>query len=101
MIGDVVGLGKTLVATAAARLLRSSTASKRSSCAQKPHEDVEDHFHTYRLFGRVVSLSMAHRELEETPRHRLLVIDESHNLRNEETEAGRPCGSTSRSTSHT
>ncbi len=33
----------------------------------------------------VVSLSMAHAELPTTPRHRLLVIDESHNLRNEET----------------
>jgi superfamily II DNA or RNA helicase len=86
MIGDVVGLGKTLVATAAARLLQELHGFETLVvCPKNLVKMWEDHFHTYRLYGRVVSLSMAHAELAETPRHRLLVIDESHNLRNEET----------------
>ncbi len=86
MIGDVVGLGKTLVATAAARLLQELHGFETLVvCPKNLVKMWEDHFHTYRLYGRVVSLSMAHAELESTPRHRLLIIDESHNLRNEET----------------
>lgn len=86
MIGDVVGLGKTLVATAAARLLQELEGFETLVvCPKNLVKMWEDHFHTYRLIGRVVSLSMAHAELPDTPRHRLLVIDESHNLRNEET----------------
>lgn len=86
MIGDVVGLGKTLVATAAARLLQELHGFETLVvCPKNLVKMWEDHVHTYRLHGRVVSLSMAHAELKDTPRHRLLVIDESHNLRNEET----------------
>ena len=86
MIGDVVGLGKTLVATATARVLQEVQGFETLViCPKNLVKMWEDHFHTYRLLGRVVSLSMAHAELPETPRHRLLVIDESHNLRNEET----------------
>ena len=46
----------------------------------------EDHIREYRLYGRVVPLSMAHRELPDLARYRLVVIDESHNLRNPDTQ---------------
>ena len=88
MIGDVVGLGKTLVATAAARLLQERNGFETLVLCPKNLVTMwQDHFHTYRILGRVVSLSMAHAELPETPRHRLVIVDESHNLRNEETRA--------------
>ena len=44
----------------------------------------EDHREQYRLRGRVLSLSLADRELKDLRRYRLVVIDESHNLRNRE-----------------
>jgi Helicase conserved C-terminal domain/PLD-like domain/SNF2-related domain len=85
MIGDVVGLGKTLIAVAVGRLLQEQGSETLVVCPKNLVKMWQDHFHTYHLYGRVVSLSMAHAELPDTPRHRLLVIDESHNLRNEET----------------
>ena len=85
IIGDVVGLGKTLIAVAVGRMLQERGSETLVVCPKNLVKMWEDHFHTYRLYGRVISLSMAHAELPKTPRHRLLVIDESHNLRNEET----------------
>jgi len=60
MIGDVVGLGKTLTATAIARVMQEQhgietlviAPKNLFGCAGSPHE--------YRIYGRVVSLSMAH-----------------------------------------
>lgn len=46
----------------------------------------EDYVRKYRLYGRVASLSMAHRELADMARHRLVILDESHNLRNTDTQ---------------
>src|SRR5207245_334881 len=44
----------------------------------------EDYREQYRLRGRVLSLSLASRELPKLRRYRLVVLDESHNLRNRE-----------------
>jgi superfamily II DNA or RNA helicase len=86
MIGDVVGLGKTLVAVACARLLQELQGFQTLVVCPKNLVPMwEEHFHKYRLLGRVVPLSMAHKDLLEMPRHRLLIVDESHNIRNEET----------------
>ncbi len=86
MIGDVVGLGKTLVAVASARMLQELRGFETLViCPKNLVEMWEKHFHKYRVLGHVVSLSMAHKKLPDTPRHRLLIIDESHNLRTEET----------------
>jgi hypothetical protein len=44
----------------------------------------EDYRDEYRLRARVLSLSRVTRELPNLRRYRLVVIDESHNLRNRE-----------------
>ena len=86
MIGDVVGLGKTLVATAIARIMQEQHGSETLVICPKNLVTMwEDHIREYRLVGKAVSLSMAHRELKDLARYRLVVIDESHNLRNPDT----------------
>ncbi len=83
MIGDVVGLGKTMVATAIARLLQEDHGSETLIVCPKNLTPMwESYRREYRLHGEVMSLSMVATKLKQMPRHRLVVIDESHNLRN-------------------
>jgi superfamily II DNA or RNA helicase len=83
MIGDVVGLGKTLVATAIALLLQEERSYETLIICPKNLVSMwESYRDLHRLHARVVSLSMVHQELPDLRRHRLVVIDESHNLRN-------------------
>lgn len=83
LIGDVVGLGKTLVATAIARLLQEDQGWETLIvCPRNLVPMWEDYRREYRLHGEVLSLSMVTKELEAKRRHRLVIIDESHNLRN-------------------
>jgi SNF2 family DNA or RNA helicase len=85
LIGDVVGLGKTLMATALARIFEDDFGLETLILCPKNlvrmWEDYRDH---YRLRGRVLSLSRVIRELPRLRRFRLIVLDESHNLRNRE-----------------
>jgi len=82
MIGDVVGLGKTIVATAVARLLQEDLGTETLIvCPKNLVKMWEGYKDKYRLHGRVLSLSMVTRDLEELRRHRVVIIDESHNLR--------------------
>ena len=83
LIGDVVGLGKTMIATAIARLLQEDHGSETLIVCPKNLVPMwESYRRKYRLHGEVLPLSMATRELERMPRHRLVIVDESHNLRN-------------------
>lgn len=83
MIGDVVGLGKTLVATAIALLLQEERSYETLIICPKNLVSMwESYRDLHRLHARVVSLSMVHQELPDLRRHRLVIIDESHNLRN-------------------
>lgn len=83
IVGDVVGLGKTMVASAVALLLQEDQGYESLIiCPKNLVEMWESYVHGYRLFARVQSLSMAHRELQDLRRYRLLILDESHNLRN-------------------
>jgi superfamily II DNA or RNA helicase len=87
MIGDVVGLGKTLTATAIARVMQEQHGIETLVIAPKNLVRMwDDHLQKYRVHGKVVSLSMAHRELEQLVRYRLVIVDESHNLRNPQTQ---------------
>ena len=84
MVGDVVGLGKTLVGTAVARLLQEEHGFETLvACPKNLVNMWQDYLHRYEVRGRAVSLSMVHRELPDARRHRLVIIDEAHNLRNE------------------
>lgn len=84
VIGDVVGLGKTLTGTAIA-----ATAGE-SVLVIAPKNLVrmwEDHLHRYSVPGKVLSLSMVLKELPDLRRFKLVMIDESHNLRNRTRKA--------------
>lgn len=83
LIGDVVGLGKTLMATAVARIFEDEhDLETLIICPKNLLPMWKDYRERYHLRGKVVSLSRVTRELPEMRRYRLVVIDESHNLRN-------------------
>ncbi|MBM4258098.1 MAG: NgoFVII family restriction endonuclease [Deltaproteobacteria bacterium] len=85
LIGDVVGLGKTLMATAVARILEEDQYLETLIICPKNLVPMwEDYRMRYRLRAKVLSISRALTELSDLPRHRLVLIDESHNLRNRE-----------------
>src|SRR5262249_33819739 len=85
LIGDVVGLGKTLMATAVARIFEDDFGAETLIlCPKNLVKMWEGYRDQYRLRGRVLSLSLAIRESPNLRRYRLVVIDESHNLRNRE-----------------
>ena len=85
LLGDVVGLGKTLMATAVARIFEDDhDLETLILCPKNLVPMWEDYRDQYRLRARVLSISMATRELPKLRRYRLVLIDESHNLRNRE-----------------
>lgn len=85
LLGDVVGLGKTLMATALARMLEDDFSWETLILAPK---NLVPMWERYReqcgLRGTVLSLSQVQKELPRLRRYRLVLIDESHNLRNPE-----------------
>lgn len=86
MIGDVVGLGKTMVATAVALLLQEEQGFETLIlCPKNLVKMWTGYVETFRLHAKVVSTSTAHEELVNLRRYRLVIIDESHNLRNHKT----------------
>ncbi len=86
LIGDVVGLGKSLMATALAKLFEDDfNLETLILCPKNLVPMWEDYVHRYRLRAKVLSISRTLQELpEKTRRFRILLIDESHNLRNRE-----------------
>jgi Helicase conserved C-terminal domain/PLD-like domain len=86
LIGDVVGLGKTLMATAVARIFEDDQGLETLIICPKNLVPMwEDYKYTYALRAKVLSISKAIRQLpENTPRYRVVLIDESQNLRNRE-----------------
>jgi hypothetical protein len=85
VIGDVVGLGKTLMATALARIFEDDYGLETLIiCPKNLVEMWEDYAHHYRLRAKVLSISRVINKLPDLRRYRLVIIDESHNLRNRE-----------------
>ena len=85
MIGDVVGLGKTLMATALARVFEDDHGLETLILCPKNLVPMwEDYREQYRMRARVLSISRAINELPNMRRYRLIIIDESQNLRNRE-----------------
>ena len=83
LIGDVVGLGKTLMATAVARILEEDLLLETLILCPKNLVDMwKDYRDQYRLHARVLSISKVINQLPDLRRFRLVIIDESHNLRN-------------------
>lgn len=86
LISDVVGLGKTMTATAIAKLFEETFFTETLIiCPKNLVEMWEGYVHRYQLRARVMSISKINSEfVEKTRRYRVLIIDESHNLRNRE-----------------
>ena len=88
IIGDVVGLGKTMMATALARMVEDDFIFETLIICPKNLVPMwEKYREKYGLRGRVHSLTeVTHktRGLKDLKRYRLVLIDESHNLRNRE-----------------
>ncbi len=85
LIGDVVGLGKTLMATAVARIFEDDFGLETLIiCPKNLVKMWEDYVYNYRMRAKVLSTTRAINELPDLRRYRLVLIDESHNLRNRE-----------------
>ncbi len=83
IIGDVVGLGKTLVGTAIAKILQEDYLLETLIiCPKNLVKMWQEYADDYRLFAKVLSISLVQQELPELRRYRVVLIDESHNLRN-------------------
>lgn len=85
LLGDVVGLGKTLMATALARIFEDDYGLETLIiCPKNLVAMWEDYVHRYRMRAKVLSITRVVNELPDLRRYRLVVLDESHNLRNRE-----------------
>ncbi len=85
LLGDVVGLGKTLMATAIARVFEDDFGLETLIiCPKNLVKMWEDYVYHYRMRAKVLSITRVINELPDLRRYRLIIIDESHNLRNRE-----------------
>lgn len=86
MLGDVVGLGKTITAVAVALMLREEHGYLPLVVCPKNLEKMwRGYFDAYGLeAGAVVPYSVSHTKLPSLSRYRFVIVDESHTLRNDE-----------------
>lgn len=77
VIGDVVGLGKTLTGTAIAAAYGERVLV---ICPKNLESMWKQHLEDYDIVGKVVPLSMT-KDLEDLKPYRLVLVDESHNIR--------------------
>ncbi|MCT7974531.1 helicase-related protein [Laspinema olomoucense] len=83
LVGDVVGLGKTLVGTALAKILQEDCLLETLIiCPKNLVKMWQDYVDNYRLYAKVLPISQVQNKLPELRRYRVVLIDESHNLRN-------------------
>lgn len=84
MLGDVVGLGKTITATATAMMLNEAEGYRTLIvCPVNLVKMWEDYREQYELNATVVPYSMAAKRLPELGRYQFVIVDESHTLRND------------------
>ncbi len=85
LVGDDVGLGKTLIASALAKILEEDFFLETLIICPKNLVTMwEDYVYRYGLRAKVLSISRVQNELPNERRYRVVLIDESHNLRNRE-----------------
>ena len=84
MLGDVVGLGKTLTAVATSLMLREEYGySTLVLCPKNLVKMWQEHLDAYDVPGRVVSYTQAHRDLPEMRAYQFVILDESHTMRSD------------------
>ena len=82
VIGDVVGLGKTITAAAVAKMCQMDGAGNvLIVCPPKLEKMWMDYLHKYQIAGDILSHGKTG-EMAEMRRHRIIIVDESHNFRN-------------------
>src|SRR5690606_10356544 len=85
LIGDVVGLGKTLMATALAKIFQDDQFTETLIICPKNLVIMwEEYVAEYRLLAKIIPITRVTGELPNLRRYRVVLIDESHNLRNRE-----------------
>jgi len=85
IIGDVVGLGKTITATALAKIFEDDFFFETLIICPKNLVTMwKDYKNKYGLRADVISITQVQTELAKKRRYRIILIDESHNLRNRE-----------------
>ena len=84
LLGDVVGLGKTITATAIAKLFEDFQYNTLIICPPNLIPMWEHYKYTYKLHAKIISIGSVQKELKNIPPYQLVIIDESHNLRNRE-----------------
>ncbi len=83
LIGDVVGLGKTLMAIATAKILEEEHGwQSLILCPKNLATMWDEHIQKWNIRGRVLPISQVQQKLPSLKRHHIVIIDESHNLRN-------------------
>ncbi|MDX2129771.1 MAG: helicase-related protein [Chloroherpetonaceae bacterium] len=86
LIGDVVGLGKTITATALAKMFEEDFFLETLIiCPPNLKEMWEEYRIKYTLNARIISIGEVQKILPTLRRFRLVIIDESHNLRNDQS----------------
>jgi len=84
MIGDVVGLGKTVTATAVAKMMEDDLFfNTLITCPKNLVKMWQSYVEKYGLHALVISHSMLTKELPGLKRFKLVIVDESHNFRND------------------
>ncbi|QKQ72287.1 helicase-related protein [Nostoc sp. TCL240-02] len=85
LVGDVVGLGKTLVGTALAKILQEDCYLETLIICPKNLVPMwQEYVNNYRLLAEIMPISQVQNKLPKLRRYRVVLIDESHNLRNRE-----------------
>ena len=81
LVGDVVGLGKTLIATVVARIFGDDLGTQTLIiCPKNLVRMWEEYRDEYGLRARVLSISRVLGDLPNLRRYHQVIIDESHNL---------------------
>jgi len=84
MIGDVVGLGKTITACAIAKIYEMTYASSTLIICPANLQDMWDKYRKrYDLKADIMSIAKPI-DIDNARYYRLIIVDESHNLRNEQ-----------------
>lgn len=84
MLGDVVGLGKTITATATAMMLNEAEGYRTLIvCPVNLVKMWEEYREQYELNATVVPYSMLAKRLPNLGRYQFVIVDESHTLRND------------------
>lgn len=88
MLGDVVGLGKSITATAVAMLLKEEYGWDTLIICPKNLVNMwqQEYSDNYELNARVVPYSMVTRVLPDLRRYRFIIVDESHTMRSEDRQ---------------